>query len=69
MIFDRLIRKKVAAFETEIIQKYYREVENMYEKMRGWRHDYRHHIQAMKVHAARGSTRKSTGTWTCWTMT
>ena len=46
MIFDRLIRKKVAAFETEIIQKYYREVENMYEKMRGWRHDYRHHIQA-----------------------
>ncbi len=37
MIFDRLIRKKVAAFETEIIQKYYREVENMYEKMRGWR--------------------------------
>ena len=54
MIFDRLIRKKVAAFETEIIQKYYREVENMYEKMRGWRHDYRHHIQAMKVHAARG---------------
>ena len=54
MIFDRLIRKKVAAFETEIIQKYYREVENMYEKMRGWRHDYRHHIQAMKVHASRG---------------
>jgi len=54
MIFDRLIRKRVAAFETEIIQKYYREVENMYEKMRGWRHDYRHHIQAMKVHAARG---------------
>lgn len=54
MFFDRLIQKKVAAFETEIIQKYYREVENMYEKMRGWRHDYRHHIQAMKVHAARG---------------
>lgn len=54
MLFDRLIQKKVTAFEAEIIQKYYREVENMYEKMRGWRHDYRHHIQAMKVHAARG---------------
>jgi len=24
----------------------------MYQKMRGWRHDYRHHIQTMKVHAA-----------------
>ena len=54
MIFDRLIRKRVASFENEILQKYYAEVENMYTKMRGWRHDYRHHIQTMKVHAAKG---------------
>lgn len=54
MLFDKLIAKKVAAFETEIMQKYYTEVENMYAKMRGWRHDYRHHIQVMKVHAANG---------------
>ena len=52
MLFDKLIAKKVASFEKEILQKYYAEVENMYSKMRGWRHDYRHHIQAMKVHAA-----------------
>ena len=54
MLLDKLIQKRVAAFEDEIMKKYYREVENMYTKMRGWRHDYRHHIQAMKVHAARG---------------
>lgn len=54
MLFDRFIRKRVASFEKEIMQKYYAEVENMYTKMRGWRHDYRHHIQAMKVHAAKG---------------
>lgn len=42
------------SFEKEILQKYYAEVENMYTKMRGWRHDYRHHIQTMKVHAAKG---------------
>lgn len=54
MLFDRMIEKKVAAFEHEIMQKYYAEVENMYMKMRGWRHDYRHHIQAMKVHASHG---------------
>ena len=51
MLFDKFIEKKVASFEQEIMQKYYAEVENMYRKMRGWRHDYRHHIQAMKVHA------------------
>lgn len=54
MFLDKLIAKKVAAFEQELLQKYYVEVENMYGKMRGWRHDYRHHIQAMKVHASRG---------------
>lgn len=54
MFLDRLIARRVAAFESEILQKYYAEVENMYTKMRGWRHDYRHHIQAMKIHAANG---------------
>ena len=54
MLLEKLIAKKVAAFEQELMQKYYAEVENMYVKMRGWRHDYRHHIQTMKVHAAHG---------------
>lgn len=53
-LLDQIIAKKVEAFEKELLQKYYAEVESMYSKMRGWRHDYRHHIQTMKVHAARG---------------
>lgn len=54
MILERIVDRRVEAFEKELLQKYYAEVENMYTKMRGWRHDYRHHIQTMKVHAARG---------------
>lgn len=54
MLLDWLIRKKVTAFEQELLQKYYAEVESMYTKMRGWRHDYRHHIQTLKVHASKG---------------
>ena len=54
MLFSKLIEKRVAAFEAELLQKYYDEVELMYTKMRGWRHDYRSHIQTMKVHAANG---------------
>ena len=54
MIWDKLIAKRVAAFEEEILQIYYAEVENMYARMRGWRHDYHNHIQTMKVHAANG---------------
>lgn len=54
MLLDRLIRKRVNAVEKEILQKYFAEVENMYARMRGWRHDYRHHIQTLKVYAADG---------------
>lgn len=61
MLFDKLVQKRVAAFEQELLQKYYTEVENMYGMMRGWRHDYRHHIQAMKVHAARGELEEIKG--------
>lgn len=54
MFWDKLIARRVAVFENEMMQRYYAEVENMYAKMRGWRHDYRHHIQTMKVHVANG---------------
>ena len=60
-LLDKLIAKKVETFEKELLQKYYAEVESMYSKMRGWRHDYRHHIQTMKVHAARGEFAEVTG--------
>lgn len=54
MFLNKLLAKKIASAEQELLQKHYVEVENMYEKMRGWRHDYRHHIQTMKVHMANG---------------
>ena len=46
--------KRVALYQQELIKTHYTEVENMYRQMRGWRHDYRSHIQTMKVYAARG---------------
>lgn len=54
MLLDRLVKKRVDIVEKEIMQKYFAEVESMYTKMRGWRHDYRHHIQTLKVYAAGG---------------
>lgn len=38
--------------QKELLETHYREVENMYQQMRGWRHDYRNHIQVMKAYAA-----------------
>ncbi len=56
-VLEKLIDKRIAACQTELIQTHYAEVENMYRQMRGWRHDYRSHIQAMKSYAASGGSK------------
>lgn len=52
--FSKQIDKRIAAYQRELIETHYREVENMYRQIWGWRHDYRNHIQMMKVLAANG---------------
>ena len=52
--FSSRMDKRVAAYQRELIDTHYREVENMYRQIRGWRHDYRNHIQTMKALAANG---------------
>ena len=51
---SKQIDKRLAAYQRELIETHYQEVENMYRQVRGWRHDYRNHIQMMKVLAAIG---------------
>lgn len=46
-IFARAIDRRVAAYQDDLITKHCDEVENIYRTMRGWRHDYHNHIQAM----------------------
>ena len=53
-LFSRKIDQQIAAYQHELIETHYREVDNMYRQMRGWRHDYRNHIQTMKAYAATG---------------
>ena len=51
---NKKIDKQIERYQRELIDTHYQEVENMYKKMRGWRHDYRNHIQTMKVLAEKG---------------
>lgn len=54
MLFGRLINKRLDAYQGDLMRKYCDEVETMYTKMRGWRHDYHNHIQAMQASMALG---------------
>ena len=53
-LFSKMIDRRIAAYQRDLIETHYREVDNMYRQMRGWRHDYRNHIQVMKAYAASG---------------
>lgn len=52
MLFQKWIDKRIEAYQSDLIRKYCDEVESMYRKMRGWRHDYHNHIQALQASMA-----------------
>jgi two-component system sensor histidine kinase AgrC len=54
-MFSKQMEKQIASYQRELIETHYAEVENMYRQMRGWRHDYKNHIQTMKAYAAAGN--------------
>ena len=59
---SKRIDRRLATYQQELIETHYREVDNMYRQIRGWRHDYRNHIQTMKAY-----WRPSRPIWTPWT--
>lgn len=46
--FNQNKRKQIEAYQKELMRIHYNEVENMYEDMRGWRHDFKNHLQILK---------------------
>lgn len=51
---DKLIDQRIARYQSDLLTTHYAEVENMYNQTRGWRHDYRNHIQVLKNYAELG---------------
>ena len=60
MLYD-MIDKRIERFQSELIEKQVREIQNMYRQIRGWRHDYRNHIQNMKIWLGKGDLEKISG--------
>ncbi|MDE6743509.1 MAG: ATP-binding protein [Lachnospiraceae bacterium] len=47
-LFYHLVDRRIAEFQSDLINKQTEEIQNMYRQMQAWRHDYRNHIQNMK---------------------
>ena len=54
MRVSRKAERRMAAYQQDLMEKHCEEVENMYRQTRGWRHDYRNHIQTMKAYLSMG---------------
>lgn len=54
MIYN-MIDRRIERFQSELIEKQVREIQNMYRQVRGWRHDYRNHINNMKIQLSEGN--------------
>lgn len=48
------VNRRLSHFQNELVNRHYDEVDTMYRKMRGWRHDYHNHIQTLKAHMSLG---------------
>lgn len=46
---------KMIEYQRSLVEQHFREVENMYKKMREWRHDYHNHMQALSAHLECGN--------------
>lgn len=49
-MLSKLVDRRIANYQNDLMTKHYNEVENIYKQMRGWRHDYHNHIQTMKAY-------------------
>lgn len=51
--------RKVTEYQNALMEQHYAEVENMYRKMRSWRHDYHNHMQALAAYLESGEIERA----------
>lgn len=49
------IDRRIARFQNGLLEKHLGEIQDMYHQVRGWRHDYRNHIQNMRIQLSEGN--------------
>lgn len=46
--------RRIARYQNDLIEKHFEEVDNMYRQTRGWRHDFKNHVQTMQAYLEMG---------------
>ena len=54
-LLSKIVHKRLSTYQRSLMEIHYQEVETMYQEIRGWRHDYKNHIQVLKSYADSGN--------------
>lgn len=52
----RLVERRIAGYQNDLTSKHCEEVDNLYRQTRGWRHDFKNHLQTMQAYLEMGQT-------------
>ncbi len=55
------VSRRISRFQNELVNRHYDEVDTMYRKMRGWRHDYHNHIQTLMAYLSMAQYDEASG--------
>lgn len=55
ILFGKIIDRRIAAYQNDIVEHHLDEVQNMYRQVRGWRHDFANHVQNMSTLLEKGN--------------
>lgn len=58
LFIPKLIDKRIGGYQSQLIENHVSEVDSLYHKVRGWRHDYHNHIQVMFAYLELGKTQE-----------
>lgn len=54
LILPKMIVKRLEGLQNKLLERQYEEMRSTYKEMRGWRHDYRNHMQVLKIYLEEG---------------
>ena len=42
--------REMEQYQNKLLERQFEEIDNTYREMRGWRHDYKNHMQVLKIY-------------------
>lgn len=59
LVVPRIMERRLEHFQKRLLERQSQEIQSTYKEMRGWRHDYRNHMQVLRIYLENGELEKA----------